>query len=151
MQDITVVGIVIGIFGMATKSLFDWLKQRSLQDSDKRMKALEVGQAEIKKLILEHEHAHRESDSLIEDLHDWHDRRDADGVPVWYVRKSLEDFIKQNAEAVTSLAQSSAMQTQLMRDLAETQKEMFLEMKAAHSLSEKISEKLSEKIAEIKQ
>lgn len=31
----------------------------------------------------------------VDDLHDWHDKRDADGVPLWYVRRSLEDVIKE--------------------------------------------------------
>jgi hypothetical protein len=30
----------------------------------------------------------------VDDLHDWHDKRDADGVPLWYVKRSLEDVIK---------------------------------------------------------
>ncbi len=30
----------------------------------------------------------------VNDLHDWHDKRDSDGVPLWYVRRSLEDVIK---------------------------------------------------------
>lgn len=36
----------------------------------------------------------------VDDLHDWHDKRDADGVPLWYVRRSLEDSIKTLGEKI---------------------------------------------------
>jgi hypothetical protein len=38
----------------------------------------------------------------VDDLHDWHDKRDADGVPLWYVRRSLEDAIKDLGEKVSA-------------------------------------------------
>lgn len=30
----------------------------------------------------------------VDDLHNWHNKRDEDGVFNWYVRRSLEDVIK---------------------------------------------------------
>ena len=30
---------------------------------------------------------------LVKDLHDWHSVKDADGLPIWYVKRSLEDRI----------------------------------------------------------
>ena len=34
----------------------------------------------------------------IEELHEWHDREDADGVKVWYVRHSLTEAINRLAD-----------------------------------------------------
>lgn len=36
----------------------------------------------------------------IRDLHDWHSKTDQDGVPVWYVRRSLEEAIDKLAENI---------------------------------------------------
>ncbi len=44
----------------------------------------------------------------LNDLHEWHNVRDNDGVPIWYVRRSLE-------EAINKLAENIAMQTQLFQ------------------------------------
>lgn len=46
----------------------------------------------------------------IDELHLWHDRQDEEGVPVWYVRNSLEKTVERLAEAVESLATSANMQ-----------------------------------------
>ena len=37
---------------------------------------------------------------LTEDLHKWHDKEDADGVKVWYVRASLERSIEELNETI---------------------------------------------------
>ncbi len=42
----------------------------------------------------------------VTDLHKWHDRQDADGVPVWYVRSSLEESVGELAKAIEQLAKS---------------------------------------------
>jgi hypothetical protein len=39
----------------------------------------------------------------IQKLYDWHDQRDRDGVPVWYVRESLERHIEQLTAALRDL------------------------------------------------
>ena len=41
----------------------------------------------------------------IQKLYDWHDQRDEDGVPIWYVRKSLERHIGQLTETLRTLTQ----------------------------------------------
>lgn len=33
---------------------------------------------------------------MIEDLHAWHNMRDADGVPVWYIKQDLRGAVQQN-------------------------------------------------------
>lgn len=54
--------------------------------------------------------------SQVRDLYDWHNRRDNEGVPVWYVRKSLED-------AVSKLAENIGTQTQVLQNIATLQNE----------------------------
>jgi hypothetical protein len=42
--------------------------------------------------------------SMLKDLHEWHNKEDADGVKVWYIRQSLADAItvfSNNVEAQT--------------------------------------------------
>ena len=34
------------------------------------------------------------------DLHEWHAVKDAEGVPVWYVRRSLEEAIKELSDNI---------------------------------------------------
>ena len=46
----------------------------------------------------------------IEDLHDWHNVRDADGRFAWYVRQSLENSLDRLADAILA-------QTDVLRDL----------------------------------
>ena len=38
-----------------------------------------------------------------QDLHDWHAVKDSDGVPLWYVRRSLEESISKLEDSVGSL------------------------------------------------
>ena len=48
----------------------------------------------------------------IDDLYTWHDKTDADGVPVWYVRRSLE-------VAISDLSVSINKQTKIFEILAQ--------------------------------
>jgi len=58
------------------------------------------------------------------DLWNWHNERDEDGVPRWYVRKSLEESIKSQGDitteltkAVDRLAGNTANQTEMISRL----------------------------------
>ncbi len=46
----------------------------------------------------------------VNDLHQWHNVKDGDGVFSWYVRRSLET-------AIIKLAENIEAQTELLRDL----------------------------------
>jgi len=65
---------------------------------------------EITKILYEIRH-------LTKELHTWHDRRDEDGVPVWYIRRSLEDSIEKLAEAVTALSLNASAQTHALEQI----------------------------------
>lgn len=49
-------------------------------------------------------------------LYVWHDQRNQDGVPLWYVPSSLE-------KAIESLAENVRQQTEVLRSVAEFQKD----------------------------
>lgn len=55
----------------------------------------------------------------LNELHAWHDQRDADGVPVWYVRTSLELAITGQTAAMKTLADNIAAQSRLLERLVE--------------------------------
>lgn len=59
---------------------------------------------------------------LIKDLWDWHNVHDTEGVKLWYVRKSLEDAIKQ-------LADNIGVQTSVLRKMHEELKDLHREQK----------------------
>jgi len=52
-------------------------------------------------------------------LYDWHDRRDEEGVPVWYVRKSLETALREQSHAMRKLAENIGEQTRVLERLVE--------------------------------
>ncbi len=52
----------------------------------------------------------RELQKQINDLHKWHDKTDTDGVPIWYVRSSME-------EAIKALGSNVNRQTEVFREL----------------------------------
>ena len=51
-----------------------------------------------------------EQASQLRDLHGWHDQRDADGVPAWFVTTSLKQAVASQAEILERLAQQSERQ-----------------------------------------
>lgn len=46
--------------------------------------------------------------AMVEELHEWHNHSDADGVKVWWVRQSLEQVIKELTLAVNELSRANA-------------------------------------------
>ena len=59
----------------------------------------------------------------LEELHQWHDREDEDGVKVWYVRKTLES-------AIERLSENIATQTKILQEMHRENKVMHAENKA---------------------
>jgi hypothetical protein len=59
---------------------------------------------------------------LLRDLHDWHDKEDAEGVKVWYVRRSLE-------EAITKLSENIEKQTEILTEIHRQQNDLRAEIR----------------------
>ncbi len=54
----------------------------------------------------------------VDDLHDWHNKTDEDGVFNWYVRRSLEDAIKDLGE---KMCQQIEVQTKILQHMQKTE------------------------------
>ena len=63
---------------------------------------VEIVKASVKKFGKTESVLTEEERTWMRDLHDWHDKEDADGVKVWYIRQSLADAITTFATAVDS-------------------------------------------------
>ncbi len=50
----------------------------------------------------------------VDDLYEWHNKTDADGVPLWYVRRSLEQSIKELGEKIYLQIE---VQTEILRHM----------------------------------
>lgn len=50
----------------------------------------------------------------VDDLYEWHNKTDADGVPLWYVRRSLEESIKDLGEKIYLQIE---IQTEILRHM----------------------------------
>jgi len=60
----------------------------------------------------------------VDDLHDWHNKTDEDGVFNWYVKRSLEDAIKDLGE---KMCQQIEVQTKILRHMQKTE-ELYRQM-----------------------
>jgi len=60
----------------------------------------------------------------IDDLWDWHNQTDSDGVKIWYVRASLSKAIETLAESTARLAESTQRQTELLREIHEEMRDI---------------------------
>jgi len=76
----------------------------------------------------------RDTQTLVRELHKWHDAKDEDHVFVWYVRKSLEHQIENLAGAVESMSRAAQRQTDIIESAFESMldeiKGMLAELKA---------------------
>jgi len=57
--------------------------------------------------------------ALVKDLWDWHSVKDADGVPIWYVKRSLEDRIQILSDNMKADAERLAQYSQDISKLNE--------------------------------
>ena len=64
------------------------------------------------------------------DLWEVHNVRDQDGVPVWYIRRGLEESIEKLAEAITVMSQNSGAQTIALEQIARENQATLEEIKA---------------------
>lgn len=55
----------------------------------------------------------------VDKLYDWHNARDEEGVPVWYVRKSLEQAIKNLSSSIDVLQESIREQNLFINKMIE--------------------------------
>jgi hypothetical protein len=92
-------GILVFLF---MKQMFEYLKSRD----EKRKNGSHTSATNDMFALL------RDVQSEVRDLHKWHDVRDEDQVPVWYVRKSLERQIEKFAGAVEKMSTAAERQVE---------------------------------------
>jgi hypothetical protein len=103
-------------------------------------KVTKRGEEDTNKIVLEAIASNKAKidniDLKMSDLHKWHDNRDADGVFTWYVRRSLEEAIKQLAQSQVQLAENIRNQTNIMEGILKSQEETRRDMKRIASIKE---------------
>jgi len=127
LEPYTLVGLIVLVIGMAIKEIFSWFKERNLQDADKRMVAIEEGQKDLNKKVEDKFTRLEPFLQQIDEMYDWHDKSDQDGVKIWYIRQSLENVLRDNANAIGVLAKNSELQTSLLKEMIESQKVILRE------------------------
>lgn len=62
----------------------------------------------------------RKLDSQIRDLYNWHNVKDRDNVPVWYVRETLENNVKDLTAAIEAMAKAAKEQSETLDEALES-------------------------------
>lgn len=122
IENATVLGLVIIVIGAAVKELFSWISKKNIQSSETRFenmkKTLDSVESKLSKI-------EEKIDDLVKDaeeMYDWHNKSDQDGVKVWYVRQSLENALRDNAKATEAIAKNIELQTRLLEEMIQTQR-----------------------------
>ena len=149
-QNFTLLGLFALVIAAATRELFGWLSKKNLQNSQEKYQKLADGisavtkkldkideenrvekiSADIKSLNEKVDRVEEELETLCkqsEDMYQWHDKSDADGVKVWYVRQSLENALRDNAKATEAIARNIELQTRLLEEMITNQRSMAKE------------------------
>ena len=149
-QNFTLLGLFALILAAATRELFGWLSKKNLQNSQEKYQKLVTGMeavakkldkideenrvekisADIKSLNIKVDRVEEELETLSkqsEEMYNWHDKSDADGVKVWYVRQSLENALRDNAKATEAIARNIELQTRLLEEMITNQRSMSKE------------------------
>ena len=120
LENITLVGLIVVVVGMFLKEIFAWLREKNLQNSESRMTAIETKLSSIQTTI------EMISDQS-SDMYEWHNKSDQDNVKIWYVRQSLENAVKDTGKAIAVMAKNSELQTRLLSELIESQRNIMKE------------------------
>lgn len=126
-NELTVVGLLAALLLIVAREAFAFVANKNLQASDARFKKtteqIETILDNLKEQKKSIEHITKKTDKM----YDWHDKDDADGVKVWYIRQSLENVLRDNARAVAAIAKNSELQTRLLEEMLESQRVVMRE------------------------
>ena len=121
-ENATILGLMVIVIGAGVKELFGWMSKKNIQSSETRFenmtKSLDTINAKLTKV-------EEKMDNLIEqsdEMHEWHNKSDQDGVKIWYVRQSLENALRDNAKAVEAIAKNIELQTRLLEEMITNQR-----------------------------
>ena len=149
-ENMTLLGLFALVIAAAVRELFGWVSKKNLQNSKERHEKLINGIGDIAKKLDKIDEENRverisadiktlnskvdrieEGLSTVskqsEDMYDWHNKSDADGVKVWYVRQSLENALRDNAKATEAIARNIELQTRLLEEMISNQRNLSKE------------------------
>ena len=149
-ENMTILGLIALIIAAAVREFFGWLSKKNIQNSKERHDKLVQGigaittkldkideenrvekiSADIKNLNTKVDKIEEELEILSKknnDMYDWHNKSDADGVKVWYVRQSLENALRDNAKATEAIARNIELQTRLLEEMIANQRNLSKE------------------------
>lgn len=149
-QNFTLLGLSALIIAAAVRELFGWLSKKNLQNSQEKYQKLAEGisavakkldkideenrvekiSADIKTLNTKVDRVEEEMEVLTKqsnDMYEWHNKSDGDGVKVWYVRQSLENALRDNAKATEAIARNIELQTRLLEEMITNQRSLAKE------------------------
>lgn len=65
-----------------------------------------------------------EDRDMLKDLWNWHNHNDADGVKVWYVRRSLEVAVNRLADGIENLERMTVVSTDVLKEMSQELRDM---------------------------
>lgn len=122
MEQLTLFALVALILATVIKEVASYLKQKALLKDETRVAAMESNIIELKTSLASLKTTIDSTSKDTKEMYDWHDKSDEDGVKIWYIRKSLENVLRENAMATAVLAKNSELQTSLLKELIESQR-----------------------------
>lgn len=123
-QEATILGLFVLVIGAAIKELFGWISKKNIQNSEVRFDNIFKSLDSISKKVDSLESKVRQMAEETEEMYDWHNKSDQDGVKIWYVRQSLENALRDNAKATEAIARNIELQTRLLEEMIQTQRIM---------------------------
>jgi peptidoglycan hydrolase CwlO-like protein len=126
-QEATILGLFVLVIGAAIKELFGWISKKNIQNSEVRFDNIFKNLDSISKKIDSLEVKVKQISEESEEMYDWHNKSDQDGVKIWYVRQSLENALRDNAKATEAIARNIELQTKLLEEMIQNQRSMSKE------------------------
>lgn len=149
-QNFTMLGLFALVIAAAVRELFAWLSKKNLQNSQEKYQKLADGissitkkldkideenrvekiSADLKSLNKKVDDIELELETISkqsEDMYEWHNKSDSDGVKIWYVRQSLENALRDNAKATEAIARNIELQTRLLEEMISNQRNLSKE------------------------
>ena len=149
-QNMTLLGLFALVIAAAVREFFAWLSKKNIQNSQTRYDKLFEGINTVSKKLDKIDEENRvekiSSDIKIlksklddveediaslsrqtEEMYEWHNKSDPDGVKIWYVRQSLENALRDNAKATEAIARNIELQTRLLEEMIQNQRALSKE------------------------
>lgn len=126
-QEATILGLFVLVIGAAIKELFGWMSKKNIQNSETRFENITKSIDSVSNRLSKIETKIQQIAEESEEMYDWHNKSDQDGVKVWYVRQSLENALRDNAKATEAIARNIELQTRLLEEMIQNQRAMSKE------------------------